>query len=102
MRGSRGQVFITTSLIMTSMPAQVAVNAIQKEYAVYARFKTLLSPLVQQAIEARVATWRATTAAIPLGQPAAVKSAVSGVLVMRPGTIPRPIDAFFFEVINRP
>ena len=56
----------------------------------------LLPADVNTAIKQRVAAWQKRPAVTAVTQP----TTTPALLVMRPGTIPRPIDPFFFEVIN--
>ena len=67
----------------------------------YVLMREMLPPATQQEIERRVAGWQRRFAAQATRAPQRAAAPATNVLVMRPGTIPRPIDAFFFEIINR-
>lgn len=70
---------------------------IEREVAVWRELKHLLPDTVNRAIEQRVDSWQYLSSARALVQKPVVPPVP---LVMRPGTIPRPIDGFFFEITN--
>lgn len=67
----------------------------------YVSLREMLPPAARQEIERRVAAWGRLSAAQTKSASPRTATPANSLLVMRPGTIPRPIDAFFFEVINR-
>lgn len=69
---------------------------VASEIKAWQEIRHRIPPDINAAIEQRLASWQKTPIARPVGVPAAP----SALLVMRPGTIPRPLDSFFFEIIN--
>jgi hypothetical protein len=79
----------------TSLNPIVAVELTKLE-----RIKAYLSPNVVQAIEARLTLF--TKSAVRSSSTALRKPKMATTLVRRPGLPPRPLDPFFFEVVQKP
>lgn len=69
---------------------------LQPEIKAWQEIRHVLPPHVNAAIEQRLVGWQRAH----VDRPAVAAAPPSALLVMRPGTIPRPLDPFFFEIIN--
>lgn len=72
------------------------VTILQSEIATWQEIRHFLPPDVNATIERRLASWQRAR----VDRPAEVATTPPALLVMRPGTIPRPLNPFFFEIIN--
>lgn len=71
-------------------------TTLQPEIATWQEIRHFLPPDVNATIERRLASWQRAR----VDRPAEVAAIPVALLVMRAGTIPRPLDPFFFEIIN--
>lgn len=71
-------------------------TTLQPEIATWQEIRHVLPPDVNATIERRLASWQRAR----VDRSAEVAVTPPALLVMRPGTIPRPLDHFFFEIIN--